>query len=58
MLQEAFNLSSTQTLSLYALGAYLATRPQLTVSEIADTETPDVVESNDPRTFLFIDLEL
>ncbi|XP_033474628.1 small ribosomal subunit protein mS27 [Epinephelus lanceolatus] len=33
MLQEAFNLPSTQILSLYALGSYLATRPQLTVSE-------------------------
>ncbi|XP_068615464.1 small ribosomal subunit protein mS27-like [Brachionichthys hirsutus] len=33
MLQEAFNLPSTQILSLYALGAHLATRPQLTVSE-------------------------
>ncbi|KAM3610174.1 uncharacterized protein V6R79_000086 [Siganus canaliculatus] len=33
MLQEAFNLPSTQILSLYALGSYLATKPQLTVSE-------------------------
>ncbi|KAG7237557.1 hypothetical protein INR49_032174 [Caranx melampygus] len=33
MLQEAFSLPSTQILSLYALGSYLATRPQLTVSE-------------------------
>ncbi|XP_035496506.1 28S ribosomal protein S27, mitochondrial [Scophthalmus maximus] len=33
MLQEAFNLPSTQILSLYSLGTYLATRPQLTVSE-------------------------
>nr|XP_020449636.1 28S ribosomal protein S27, mitochondrial isoform X1 [Monopterus albus] len=33
MLQEAFDLPSTQILSLYALGSYLATRPQLTVSE-------------------------
>ncbi|XP_028313367.1 small ribosomal subunit protein mS27 isoform X2 [Gouania willdenowi] len=33
MLQEAFNSSSTQILSLFALGNYLATRPQLTVSE-------------------------
>ncbi|XP_071339442.1 small ribosomal subunit protein mS27 [Trachinotus anak] len=33
MLQEAFNLPSTQFLSLYALGSYLATRPQLTLSE-------------------------
>ncbi|KAF3851242.1 hypothetical protein F7725_013014 [Dissostichus mawsoni] len=33
MLQEAFDLSSTQILSLYALASYLATRPQLTVSE-------------------------
>ncbi|GLD54153.1 28S ribosomal protein S27, mitochondrial [Lates japonicus] len=33
MLQEAFNLPTTQILSLYALGSYLATRPQLTVSE-------------------------
>lgn len=33
MLQEAFDLPSTQILSLYTLGTYLATRPQLTVSE-------------------------
>ncbi|XP_042343562.1 28S ribosomal protein S27, mitochondrial [Plectropomus leopardus] len=33
MLQEAFNLPSTQILSLYALSSYLATRPQLSVSE-------------------------
>lgn len=33
MHQEAFDLPSTQILSLYALGSYLATRPQLTVSE-------------------------
>uniref|UniRef100_A0A672IYK5 Small ribosomal subunit protein mS27 n=1 Tax=Salarias fasciatus TaxID=181472 RepID=A0A672IYK5_SALFA len=33
MLQEAFDLPSTQILSLYALGCYLATRPQLTLSE-------------------------
>ncbi|CAN9513065.1 unnamed protein product [Ophioblennius macclurei] len=33
MLQEAFNLPSTQILSMYVLGCYLATRPQLTVSE-------------------------
>uniref|UniRef100_A0AAQ6IU26 Small ribosomal subunit protein mS27 n=1 Tax=Anabas testudineus TaxID=64144 RepID=A0AAQ6IU26_ANATE len=33
MLQEAFDLPSTRILSLYALGSYLATRPQLTVSE-------------------------
>lgn len=33
MLQEAFDLPSTQILSLYALGNYLATGPQLSVSE-------------------------
>lgn len=33
MLQEAFNLPSTQILSLYALGHYLSARPQLTPSE-------------------------
>nr|XP_057926502.1 28S ribosomal protein S27, mitochondrial isoform X2 [Doryrhamphus excisus] len=33
MLQESFDLSSTQILSLCALGSYLATAPQLTVSE-------------------------
>ncbi|XP_047449109.1 28S ribosomal protein S27, mitochondrial [Mugil cephalus] len=33
MLQEAFDLPSTQILSLYTLGNYLATKPQLTVSE-------------------------
>ncbi|MEQ2303669.1 hypothetical protein AMECASPLE_019370 [Ameca splendens] len=33
MLQEAFDLPSTQILSLNALGCFLATRPQLSVSE-------------------------
>ncbi|XP_070760809.1 small ribosomal subunit protein mS27 [Enoplosus armatus] len=33
MLQEAFDLPSTQILSLHALGSYLATRPQLAVSD-------------------------
>ncbi|KAJ0067934.1 hypothetical protein NL108_011731, partial [Boleophthalmus pectinirostris] len=33
MLQEAFDLPSTQILSFYALGRYLATKPELTVSE-------------------------
>nr|XP_019954668.1 PREDICTED: 28S ribosomal protein S27, mitochondrial [Paralichthys olivaceus] len=33
MLQEAFDLPSTQILSLYALGSYVAARPQLTMSE-------------------------
>ncbi|KAL6113994.1 mrps27 [Pungitius sinensis] len=33
MLQEAFDRPSTQILSLYAMGRYQATRPQLTVSE-------------------------
>lgn len=37
MLQEAFDLPSTQILSLHALGTYLATRPQLTVSETTAT---------------------
>lgn len=37
MLQEAFDLSSTQILSLYALASYLATRPQLAVSETTAT---------------------
>uniref|UniRef100_A0A3Q4H3F4 Mitochondrial ribosomal protein S27 n=1 Tax=Neolamprologus brichardi TaxID=32507 RepID=A0A3Q4H3F4_NEOBR len=35
MLQEAFDLPSTQILSLYALGSYLATRPQLVSEERA-----------------------
>ncbi|KAM8866114.1 small ribosomal subunit protein mS27 [Synchiropus picturatus] len=33
MLQEAFDLPSIQILSFYSLGCYLATKPQLTVSE-------------------------
>eukprot|EP00066_Takifugu_rubripes_P008612 XP_003974922.1 PREDICTED: 28S ribosomal protein S27, mitochondrial [Takifugu rubripes] len=33
MLQESFDFPSTQILSLYALGSYLAGKPQLTVSE-------------------------
>ncbi|KAM4615872.1 small ribosomal subunit protein mS27 [Polymixia lowei] len=33
MLQEAFDLPSTQILSLYALGNYVATKPELTVAE-------------------------
>lgn len=43
MLQEAFNLPTTQILSLYALGSYLATRPQLTVSETAAAATQEVL---------------
>ncbi|XP_038560026.1 28S ribosomal protein S27, mitochondrial [Micropterus salmoides] len=33
MLQEAFDLPSTQILSLHALGSYIASRPQLALSE-------------------------
>ncbi|CAB1322260.1 unnamed protein product [Coregonus sp. 'balchen'] len=33
MLQESFDLPSTQILSLYALSSYLATKPELSVSE-------------------------
>lgn len=33
MLQEAFDLPSTQILSLYALSSYLATKPEITVAE-------------------------
>lgn len=37
MLQESFDLPSTQILSLHAMGSYLAGKPQLTVSESATT---------------------
>lgn len=40
MLQEAFDLPSTQILSLYALGNYLATRPELSVSDATAENTP------------------
>lgn len=43
MLQEAFDLPSTQILSLYALGTYLAARPQLTVSESTAAATQEVL---------------
>ncbi|CAL8251013.1 unnamed protein product [Boreogadus saida] len=33
MLQEAFDLPSTQTLSFYAIGGYLATKPSLSMAE-------------------------
>uniref|UniRef100_A0A4W5LR16 Small ribosomal subunit protein mS27 n=1 Tax=Hucho hucho TaxID=62062 RepID=A0A4W5LR16_9TELE len=33
MLQESFNLLTTQILSMYALSSYLATKPELSVSE-------------------------
>ncbi|CDQ93269.1 unnamed protein product [Oncorhynchus mykiss] len=33
MLQESFDLPSTQILSMYALSSYLATKPELSVSE-------------------------
>lgn len=42
MLQEAFDLPSTQILSLHALSMYLASRPQLTVGK-----------TNIPDTFVF-----
>lgn len=35
MLQESFDLPSTQILALYALGSYLDSKPQLTVSQRA-----------------------
>lgn len=50
MLQEAFDLPSTQILSLYALGSYLATRPQLAVSESAALKV--FRTTNDSRIFL------
>lgn len=50
MLQEAFDLPSTQILSLYALGSYLATRPQLAVSESAALKVFRIAD--DSRIFL------
>ena len=37
MLQESFDLPTTQILSLYALSNYLATKPELSVSKVAFT---------------------
>lgn len=52
MLQEAFDLPSTQILSLYALGNYLATRPQLSVSDA--TAKKRKREKKTPALWLFI----
>lgn len=41
MLQEAFDLHSTQILSLYALSNYLSAKPQLTVSD--HTQSPFLI---------------
>uniref|UniRef100_A0A8C8LSJ5 Small ribosomal subunit protein mS27 n=1 Tax=Oncorhynchus tshawytscha TaxID=74940 RepID=A0A8C8LSJ5_ONCTS len=38
MLQESFDLPSTQILSMYALSSYLATKPELSVSKVAFTD--------------------
>lgn len=54
MLQEAFDLPSTQILSLYALGSYLATRPQLAVSESAALKV--FRTANDSRIFLWLEI--
>lgn len=51
MLQEAFDLPSTQILSLYALGTYLAARPQLTVSESAAAATHEVLRNQMIREY-------
>lgn len=52
-LQEAFDLSSTQFLSLYALSSYLASKPQLTVSESVTMATAVMHRVQEMILFVF-----
>lgn len=53
MLQESFELPSTQVLSLYALSSYLASKPQLTVSESVTVATTAMHRVQKTISFVF-----
>lgn len=53
MLQESFDLPSTQILSLYALSSYLASKPQLTVSESVTMATAVLHRAQETFSFVF-----